>query len=70
MGFCGFYPMDQDPPWTECVSETSVREGIDAKIEASSRIVIPAFPEECCSIDLVPRLSECPSPQIKNERNC
>jgi hypothetical protein len=70
MGVWGGYPMDQDAPYSECVSETWVRDGIDAMIEASSRVVIPAFLEECCSIDWVPRLLQCPSPQIKNERNC
>jgi hypothetical protein len=58
MGFYRAYPMDEDSPDSEYVTERRVRNGIDTKTKARGWVVIPAFLEKCCGVDLVPGLSE------------
>jgi hypothetical protein len=57
-GFWGFYRIDENTPYRESVNGRKVRHDIDPRIEAAVRRVFPAFLEDGCSADFLPRLSE------------
>jgi hypothetical protein len=58
MGFSGFYRIDKNTPDRESVNGRKVRHDIDPRIEAAAGSVVPAFVEDGCSVDFLPRLSE------------